>query len=57
MPEKTRKKLFYIMIALGFLAVTIYEFLTPNMSDDIIYWDKVAEEVRPRAGGKIDFAM
>ena len=43
MPEKTRKKLFYIMIALGFLAVTIYEFLTPNMSDDIIYWDKVAE--------------
>ncbi len=26
---------------MAFLAVTIYEFLTPNMSDDLIYWDTV----------------
>ncbi len=43
MQEKTRKKLFYIMVAVSFLAVTIYEFLTPYLSDDIIYWDEVAQ--------------
>ncbi len=29
------------MLIIAFLAVTIYEFLTPNMSDDLIYWDTV----------------
>ena len=31
------------MLIVAFLAVTIYEFLTPNMSDDLIYWDSVHE--------------
>ena len=31
------------MLIMAFLAVTIYEFLTPNMSDDLIYWDTVHE--------------
>ena len=43
MQEKTRKKLFYILAAVAFFAVTIYQFLTPYMSDDIIYWDEVAK--------------
>ena len=42
MQEKTRKKLFYIMMAISYIAVTIYYFLTPYLSDDIIYWDEVA---------------
>ena len=43
MPEKLRKKLFYLAIVVNFLMVTVYEFLTPNMSDDIIYSDEVAK--------------
>ena len=30
------------MVAVSYLAVTIYHFLTPYLSDDIIYWDEVA---------------
>lgn len=43
MSEKLRKKLFYAAVLVNFIMVTVYEFLTPNMSDDIIYGDKVAE--------------
>ncbi|WP_024867362.1 DUF3329 domain-containing protein [Butyrivibrio sp. FCS014] len=43
MPEKLRKKLFYIAVAVNFIMTAIYEFLTPNMSDDIIYGDAVAK--------------
>ena len=42
MSQKARKITFYCMAAVAFLAVTIYEFLTPYMSDDIIYGDTVA---------------
>ncbi len=38
-----RKRLFYILIVATFLAVMIYEFLTPYMSDDIAYGDTVAK--------------
>ncbi len=43
MADKLRKKLFYATVAVNFIMVAIYEFLTPNMSDDVIYADKVAE--------------
>ena len=43
MSEKLRKKLFYATVVINFIMVAIYEFLTPTMSDDIIYADKVAE--------------
>ena len=43
MSQTLRKKLFYLAVIVNFFMVTIYEFLTPNMSDDIIYGDKVAE--------------
>lgn len=43
MAEKLRKKLFYVTVALNFIMVAVYEFLTPNMSDDVIYADIVAE--------------
>ena len=41
MSKRNRKIAFYGMLIITFLAVTIYEFLTPNMSDDLIYWDTV----------------
>ncbi|WP_026656686.1 DUF6056 family protein [Butyrivibrio sp. AE3003] len=40
MSEKLRKKIFYILMAVAFLSVLIYAFLTPNMSDDLVYWDR-----------------
>ena len=40
MSEKLRKKIFYILVAVAFLSVLIYAFLTPNMSDDLVYWDR-----------------
>ncbi len=43
MSKTLRKKLFYLAVAVNFLMITVYEFLTPNMSDDVIYADKVAE--------------
>jgi len=43
MPEKLRKKLFYAAVVINFFMTCIYEFLTPYMSDDVIYYDKVAE--------------
>lgn len=43
MSEKLRKTLFNITVVMNFLLVMIYEFLTPNMSDDIIYGDEVAK--------------
>ena len=43
MVDTKRKKVFFFMIVAAFLMIAIYEFLTPNMSDDIIYGDKVAE--------------
>ncbi len=41
--EKNKKKIFYLMVIITFAMVAIYEYLTPNMSDDIIYGDTVAE--------------
>ncbi|MBO6241650.1 MAG: hypothetical protein J6O61_12555 [Butyrivibrio sp.] len=43
MAENKKKNLFIIMIAATFLMIAVYEFLTPNMSDDIIYGDTVAK--------------
>ncbi len=43
MPDSKKKRIFFFMIISAFLMIAIYEFLTPNMSDDIIYGDKVAE--------------
>ncbi|WP_026661722.1 DUF6056 family protein [Butyrivibrio proteoclasticus] len=43
MSLKARKNVFYVMVIVAFLAVTIYEFLTPYLSDDIIYMDTVAK--------------
>ncbi len=43
MADKLRQRLFYVTVIINFIMVTIYEFLTPHMSDDIIYMDKVAE--------------
>ncbi|SFP35035.1 hypothetical protein SAMN04487928_10159 [Butyrivibrio proteoclasticus] len=43
MPEKKNKNIFYILLLTAFLMVAVYEFLTPNMSDDIIYGDAVAK--------------
>ncbi len=43
MSDKLRKKLFYAATLANFIMITIYEFLTPNMSDDVIYADAVAE--------------
>ena len=40
MSEKSRKKVFYILMAVACLSVMIYAFLTPNMSDDLIYWHR-----------------
>ncbi len=41
MSLKTRKIIFYIMMAVAFIAVALYQFLTPYLSDDIIYMDEV----------------
>lgn len=43
MPEKLRKKLFFLAVVMNFFMTCIYEFLTPYMSDDVIYYDIVAE--------------
>ncbi len=43
MPDRIRKPLFYAAVLVNYIMVAIYEFLTPNMSDDIIYGDRVAE--------------
>lgn len=43
MLEKKSKKVFIGLVLVAFLMIAVYEFLTPNMSDDIIYGDKVAE--------------
>ncbi len=40
--EKNKKKIFYLMVIATFVMIAIYEYLTPNMSDDIIYGDAVA---------------
>jgi MFS family permease len=43
MSERVRKHLFYTVMIVNYIMVAAYEFLTPNMSDDIIYGDRVAE--------------
>ena len=43
MTIKVRKRLFFILAVMSFLGVMIYEFLTPYMSDDIVYGDAVAK--------------
>ena len=43
MADKLRKKLFYAAVIINFIMVTIYEFLTPHMTDDLIYGDAVAK--------------
>ena len=42
MTERSRKILFRILIAINFIMITVYLFLTPTMSDDVIYMDEVA---------------
>ena len=39
----SRNKIFNILVFITFFAVMIYEFLTPIMSDDIVYGDAVRE--------------
>ena len=41
MSDRLRKKLFYAVVIANFIMITIYEFLTPTMSDDVIYADQV----------------
>jgi hypothetical protein len=43
MPDNLRKRLFQLTAFANFIMVFIYQYLTPNMSDDIIYSDKVSE--------------
>lgn len=43
MSDRLRKKLFYAVVIANFIMITIYEFLTPTMSDDVIYADAVAQ--------------
>lgn len=43
MSEKLKKRLFFILVAITFVSVFIYEYLTPVMSDDIVYYDTVQE--------------
>ncbi|RKM59793.1 hypothetical protein D6855_08370 [Butyrivibrio sp. CB08] len=43
MTDKLRKKLFYAVVIVNYIMITIYQFLTPNMSDDIMYADAVAK--------------
>lgn len=46
MPDRNRKRIFYALVFLAFLSVTVYMFLTPLMADDIIYGDRVAQEAK-----------
>ena len=43
MSENLRKRLFQLTVFVNFIMVFIYQYLTPNMSDDVIYYDKVAQ--------------
>ncbi len=43
MSEKLRQRFFYVAVFINFIMVAGYQFLTPNMSDDIIYGDRVSE--------------
>ena len=43
MSENLRKRLFQLTVFANFIMVFIYQYLTPNMSDDIIYSDRVAQ--------------
>ena len=43
MQDKLRKRAFYLTALINFILVAIYEFLTPYISDDIIYYDEVAK--------------
>lgn len=43
MQEKLRRNCFYPVVLVNFIFVTVYEFLTPMMTDDIIYSDVVRD--------------
>ncbi len=43
MQEALRKRLFKVTVLVNFIMVFIYECLTPLMSDDIIYLDRVSQ--------------
>ncbi len=43
MSQTARKRVFYIMMLVAFVAVTVFEFLTPLLSDDIAYMDDVSK--------------
>lgn len=43
MSQNVRKRLFYIFALATALGVMIYEFLTPYMTDDLVYGDEVAK--------------
>ncbi len=43
MSDRMRKRLFFVAVIINYIMAAIYEFMTPRMSDDIVYADKVAE--------------
>ncbi len=43
MSQTVRKRVFWVMVIFTFVAVTIYEFLTPMLSDDIAYMEDVSK--------------
>ncbi len=43
MSDKMRKRLFFVAVIINYIMVAIYEFMTPRMSDDIVYGDNVAK--------------
>lgn len=44
--EKRKKLLFYAVVALSFFTIWIYNILTPQLSDDLVYQDVVREGTR-----------
>ncbi|SFC77160.1 DUF3329 domain-containing protein [Butyrivibrio sp. YAB3001] len=53
MSKTARKRIFYVMLVICFMAVFVFEYLTPALSDDIVYLD----EVQKAAGIKDLFAQ
>ncbi len=43
MSDRMRKRLFYVAVIINYIMAAAYEFLTPNMSDDIVYGDQAAK--------------
>lgn len=45
MSMKTRKRIFYLAVGVGFIAILLYNFLTPNMSDELQFDKSVYHSV------------